>query len=219
MSTFLLPSTRHARERQSASRPRQPAQRLLVLAQAGLRQLWRPRRANRHDACGTGGKAALDFRAAFPARAQLLHAAAGTGSDPAGHLHRLADAPHARRPGGGPAVFTALAAGADRPVLAVHGVWPRWRHRRRPVRHQAGRCRHRAGGRLAPGPAHLSQPRPDRHCSGRICRHRRATVAISTDRAQRRPAGHGGRALAAGPLSCQQRVARRRGPLRRRPDR
>ena len=39
----------------------------------------------------------MDLGEPFPARAQLLHAAARTGGAAAGDLYRLADAPHARR--------------------------------------------------------------------------------------------------------------------------
>jgi chromate transporter len=70
---------------------------LRLLAEARLHQLRRPRRADRHHAPGAGGEAALDFRAAFPARPQLLHGAARPRGDPARHLHRLAAAPHLGR--------------------------------------------------------------------------------------------------------------------------
>jgi hypothetical protein len=47
-----------------------------MVAEAGLHQLRRAGRADRHHAPGTGGEAALDLRAALPARAELLHGAA-----------------------------------------------------------------------------------------------------------------------------------------------
>jgi chromate transporter len=69
---------------------------LLVLAQAGLRPSGGPagQIAMMHAELV---ETALDLRATLPACLELLHAAAGAGSDPAGHLHRLAAAPRARR--------------------------------------------------------------------------------------------------------------------------
>jgi chromate transporter len=58
----------------------------------GFHQLRRPRRADRDDAPGAGRAPPLDLRAPLPARAQLLHAAAGAGGDPTRHLYQLADA-------------------------------------------------------------------------------------------------------------------------------
>ena len=52
---------------------------------------------DRGDASHSGRRKALDRRNAIPARAELLHAAAGTGGARARHLHRLAVASGAGR--------------------------------------------------------------------------------------------------------------------------
>jgi hypothetical protein len=64
---------------------------------------------------------ALDQRAALPARAELLHAAARPRGAAAGHLHRLADAPHLGRHRGRRAVRAALAVHPDRAVVGLPG--------------------------------------------------------------------------------------------------
>ena len=68
-----------------------------LLAAAGLLELRRTGGPDRADASRTGRREALDFRAALPACAQLLHGAAGSGGAAARDLHRLADAPHVGR--------------------------------------------------------------------------------------------------------------------------
>src|SRR3989475_7660996 len=64
-----------------------------LLAEARLRQLRRPSRADRDHAPGSGRAETLDLREALPARAQLLHGTAGAGGPAARHLYRLDDAP------------------------------------------------------------------------------------------------------------------------------
>ena len=69
-------------------------------AHVGLRsaqQLRRSCRSDRRDASRDRGAAQVDRREPIPPRAQLLHAAAWPGGAAAGHVHRLADARHARR--------------------------------------------------------------------------------------------------------------------------
>src|SRR5688572_27902634 len=61
-----------------------------LLGLARLRELRRAGRPDRADASRAGRTAPLDFRTALPARAELLHGAARSGSATAGHLHRLA---------------------------------------------------------------------------------------------------------------------------------
>ena len=69
--------------------------------------LWRAGGADRADARGRRRREALGLRAALPARAQLLHAATGSGGDAACHLYRLAAARLARWHRGGHAVHPA----------------------------------------------------------------------------------------------------------------
>ena len=103
----LVPG-RHRRDPQLAGRPAEERAGLTapVLAGPGVAfaggggglgagrgpELRRARRADRGDAPDRGRGEALGRRPAVPARAQLLHAAAGAGSAPAGDLPRLAAA-------------------------------------------------------------------------------------------------------------------------------
>ena len=87
---------------------------LALLAEARLHQLRRAGRADRHHAQRTGRTPPLDQREAFPACAELLHAAARARGAAAGHLHRLADAPHLGRHRRRRAVRAALAVHPDR---------------------------------------------------------------------------------------------------------
>ena len=107
------------------------------MAEARLPQLRRPRRADRAHAPRAGRAPALDLREALPARAQLLHAAARPRGAAARDLHRLADAPHARRHRGGRALRPAVARDPDRAVVALRRVRRRAGDRRRVLRHQA----------------------------------------------------------------------------------
>ena len=93
-----------------------------VLAQARLHQLRRAGRPDRDHASRAGRAEALDLRAALPACAELLHAAARTRGAAARHLHRLADAPHLGRHRGRRAVRAALAVHPDRAELDLRGV-------------------------------------------------------------------------------------------------
>ena len=78
-----------------------PSRSVPLLAPPRLHQLRRARRPDRDHASRTGRRAALDLGGALPARAQLLHGAAGAGGTAARDLHRLAHAPdlgrHRRR--------------------------------------------------------------------------------------------------------------------------
>src|SRR5690349_6879918 len=71
------------------------------MAAGGGAVVWRSGRADRGDAPDHRRRAALDRRGAVPARAVVLHAAAGSGSAAVGDLYRLADARHAGRDHGG----------------------------------------------------------------------------------------------------------------------
>ena len=66
---------------------------VLGLAARGRAVLRRPGRADRGHAPHRRRREALDRRGPVPARAELLHAAAGPRGAAAGHLYRLADAP------------------------------------------------------------------------------------------------------------------------------
>src|SRR6266700_6054564 len=85
---------RQTRDIESTSSARRTGRGVSLLAQARLRQLRRPDRADRDHAPGSGRAETLDLGEAFPARAQLLHGAAWTGGPAARHLYRLDDAPH-----------------------------------------------------------------------------------------------------------------------------
>src|SRR6185503_9493627 len=67
------------------------------LAQDRLPVVRRSGRPDRADAPHTGRREEMDRRAALPACAELLHAAAGAGGDPARNVCRLAAARRARR--------------------------------------------------------------------------------------------------------------------------
>src|SRR2546421_5572134 len=88
---------RQIRDIESSPRACQPGRSVSLLAQARLHQLRRPDGTDRDHAPGSGRAETLDLGEAFPARAQLLHAAARTGSDAASHLYRLDDAPYLGR--------------------------------------------------------------------------------------------------------------------------
>src|SRR5882672_12044104 len=68
---------RNSSEPESPARPDQSRRGVSLLAQARLRQLRRPDRADRDHAPGPGRAEALDLGEALPARTQLLHGAAG----------------------------------------------------------------------------------------------------------------------------------------------
>ena len=122
---------------------------LSLLAEARLHQLRRAGRADRDHAQRAGRAPALDQRAALPARAQLLHAAARPRGAAARHLHRLADAPHLGRLVAGalfvlPSLFI---------LIALSWIYMRFRRRaggrRRALRRQAGGRRDRAARGVA----------------------------------------------------------------------
>ena len=120
-----------------------------LVAEARLHQLRRAGRADRRHAPGAGRAAPLDLGTPLPARARLLHGAAGTGGAAAGDLHRLADAQDPRRNRRRRPVRPAVARDPDRVVLGLPGAWRRAGDRRRVLRHQAGSRRDRRLRRLA----------------------------------------------------------------------
>ena len=92
------------RAMRTASRLREAFWTWMRVAALSFRRSGRP---DRGDAPHPGRGEALDLREPFPARAQLLHAAAGSRGAAARDLYRLADAPHARRHHGRRAVHRA----------------------------------------------------------------------------------------------------------------
>ena len=65
----------------------------------------------------------MDFGAAFPARAELLHGLTRSGSAATCYLYRLADASNMGRHRGGNIVRPAVAVDSDRSVVDVYRVW------------------------------------------------------------------------------------------------
>src|SRR3989344_3175338 len=185
--------------------PRKLWRGLPVLAQARFHQLWRACGPDCDHACRAGGAPPLDQRKAISARPQLLHAAARPRGAAAGHLHRLAHAPHLGRHRGRGAVCTAFALHPDRAVVGVPAVWRRARGGRHLLRHQA-RC-DRAGAACGPPHRHAgSQKRLDvGHCGCVFCGHLCAQHALPGHRAGRR--AH--RLLWCAALACRVRSGRR----------
>ena len=125
-----------------------------TLLQGGTRRLgedrrsvlWRPGRPDRSHASRACGRAQMDRRGAFPARAQFLHAVAGSRSHAARDLCRLAATWHLGRPRCWVAVRP-----SRRPcrALAQHrlcAVRSRASCRGGVCRHQGSRSRHRHRG-------------------------------------------------------------------------
>src|SRR5207249_1561732 len=83
---------RQIRDTESTPRARQHGRGPSLLAEARLHQFRRSNRADRDHAPGSGRAETLDLREAIPARAQLLHGAAGAGSPATRHVYRLDDA-------------------------------------------------------------------------------------------------------------------------------
>ena len=152
---------------------------MCVLAQAGLRQLWWACGANCAHAPGAGGEPTLDFRATLFARPELLHAATRPRGTATGHLHRLVDAPHLGRRGGGRAVCAAFAVHPGGAVVGVCGLWRFAAGGGVVLRHQACGHRHRA----ARGIPHRLQGVEEPGALGAgLCRtggHRGVQVAVS----------------------------------------
>ena len=111
-----------------------------AVAQDRMHQLRRSGRADRHDAPHGRRREEMARRAALPACAELLHAAAGAGGAKARDLHRLGAARRARRPGGRHPVCAAGRAVHARPEPALRARARRPVDRRRAVRHQGGRA-------------------------------------------------------------------------------
>src|SRR5438128_5779750 len=63
-----------------------------LLAETGIRLLWRTERPDRDDARGAGRKEEMDRRSAISSRAEFLHAAARSGRATTGDLYWLAAA-------------------------------------------------------------------------------------------------------------------------------
>ena len=96
--------------------------RLSGLAAGGAVELRRPGRADRGHAPHPGRGKELDLREPFPARAQLLHAAAGPGGAAACDLYRLAVAPDRRRHHGRRPVHSARHHRHHGPELYLRGL-------------------------------------------------------------------------------------------------
>ena len=159
----------------------------------------------------------MDRRAALPARAQLLHAAARPGSAKARHLYRLGAAWRARR------------AHRRNPVRAAGrlrdpGIEPALRARsrylgggRRVVRHQGGGVGHRGGGTDPHRQAGAEDLRAARCGGSRLRRNFLPVTAVSANRAGRRGDGLRGRAIRAGTAGARRqgtgRSSGHRGPL------
>ena len=184
-----------------------------VLAEARLHQLRRADRADRDHAPGAGRAAALDLRGPLPARAQLLHGAAGAGSAAARHLHRLADAPRARRHRRRRAVRPALALHPDRAVLDLRRVRLGAGGGGRPLRHQAGGDRDRPLRRMADRVARAAERRAVGDRRGGVRRDLRARPAVPGDRPRRGRARLPRRAHRSGQVPTGRRARRgREGP-------
>ena len=150
------------------------------LAQDRLHQFRRAGRPDRHDAPNAGRREKVDRRAAFPARAQFLHAAAGARGAEARDLHRLGAARGARRARRRRSV---RAAGRTGDAGPEPGLCARARHcvdRRRAVRHQ-GRG---AGDRRRSADPHR-QARAEDATADRARRRRRSSASsFSTHRSR-----------------------------------
>ena len=168
----------------------------------------------------------MDLGEPFPARAQLLHAAARAGGAAARDLYRLADAPHARRHHG------------RRPLRHPrhhlhHGVELRLRrlrqragHRRAVLRPQGGGAGDRAGGGVPHRQARAQEQRDGVHRGGGVRGNFLLQRSVSdhhlrrgTDRFSRRSGrlyGISGRRRS---RRQQARRRRRRQPARRRASR
>src|SRR5260221_10013213 len=113
---------RQIRDFESAPSARRLGRSFSLLAQARLHQLRRTDRADRDHASGSRRTETLDLGEAFPARAQLLHGPAGTGSPAARHLYRLDDAPDLGWSDLGRPFRTAVAVHPDRADMGLPRV-------------------------------------------------------------------------------------------------
>ena len=169
-------------------------------------QLRRAGRADRGDAPHPGRGEALDRRGPVPARAELLHAAAGTGSAAARGVHRLAAASHARRRRRRDVVRAARIGRDHGAVLAVRRPRRRADGRGAVLRPQGGG----AGDRAGSGRAHRPPGAEERGHGGDrgrgLRRHLLLRRALSADH----PDGRADR-------SCGRQGGARRLPRRRRP--
>ena len=149
--------------------------------------LRRPGRADRGHAPHPRRGEALGVGEPLPARAQLLHAAAGTRGAAARHLYRLADAPHPRRHHGRRAVHPARHRrhhGLELDLCPLRAG----RHRRRPVlRAQGGRARHRPRRGRAHRQEGAEEPRHGRHRRRRLRGDLLSRRAVPAHRARGRP--------------------------------
>ena len=96
LSTMATWSSDQDESRQTEE-SREPERGLSLLAAAGACELWWAEGANCPPAPGARRSPSLAVGAAVSARSQLLHAAAWSGSHPAGHLFGMADARGAGR--------------------------------------------------------------------------------------------------------------------------
>ncbi len=124
----------------------------------------------------------MDRRAAFPARAQFLHAAAGSGGAEARHLHRLGAARRARRACGRHPVRAAGRAGHAGFKSCLRARARRLVDRRRAVRHQGGGAGDRGRG-AAPHRQARAEDAAALRARGRgVRRHLLSQCAVSADR-------------------------------------
>ena len=187
------------------------------LAQDRLHQFRRAGRPDRHDAPHAGRREKVDRRAAFPARAQFLHAAAGAGGAEARDLHRLGAARRARRARRRHPVRAAGRAGDAglEPRLCARAR--RRVDRRRAVRHQGRGAGDRGRGADPHRQARAEDPTADRARRRGVRRHLLSQRAVPADRRGRGADRLSGGALGAaadGPegRGCRPR-ARCAGPL------
>ena len=153
-------------------------------------QLRRAGRADRGDAPHSGRGEALDRRTAIPACAELLHAAAGTGSAAAHGVHRLAAASHARRPRRRDVVRAARIGRDHGAVLAVRRARRRAGGGGAVLRPQGGGAGDRAGSGRAHRPAGAEERRDGGDRGRGLRRHlllRRAVPADHPDGRADRP--------------------------------
>ena len=152
------------------------------LAEDRLHQLRRAGRPDRHDAPHAGRREKVDRRAALPACAEFLHAAAGTGGAEARHLHWLGAARRARRACGRHPVRAAGRAGDAGLEPCLRARARRLVDRRRAVRHQGGGAGDRGRGAAAHRQARAEDAAALRARGRGVRRHFLSQRAVSADR-------------------------------------
>ena len=145
----------------------------------------RSRRADRGHASHPGRGEALDLGAALPARAQLLHAAAGPRGAAARDLYRLADASHARRHHGRRAFRRPRHHRHHGAELRLCGLGQRADHRRAVLRAQSGGAGHRDRGGRSDRQTGAQEQGDDRTRRDRLRRHLLLGCSVSHHRIRR----------------------------------